>query len=71
MKAGKAPFASMEEVHRDKIHMNTVTGRYLMHQAMRRALGQPPMAEWSEELPREALLYFDGVLDAVFGTEKG
>lgn len=71
VKMGKAPFASMEEVHRDKIHMNTVTGRYLMHQAMRRALGQPPLAEWSEELTREDRLYFDGVLDAVFGTAKG
>ncbi len=70
VKAGKAPFTSMEEVYRDKIHMNTVTGRYLMHQAMRRALGQPSVAKWSRELPREARLYFDGVLDAVFGTEK-
>ncbi len=39
--AGKAPVADVSELYRDKVHMNVVTGRYLMHNAMRHALGQP------------------------------
>jgi hypothetical protein len=37
----RAPFKSFDELYRDSIHMTTETGRYLMHNLMRIALGQP------------------------------
>ncbi len=44
IRRGEAPFASLAELHRDKIHMKLDSGRYLMHNAMRAALGQPASA---------------------------
>jgi hypothetical protein len=40
-----APLASFKDLYRDDIHMTTQTGRYLMHNVMRRALGQAPSAQ--------------------------
>ena len=37
-------------------------GKYLMHNAMRRALGQPPSAAGFEKLKPEVKQYLDGVL---------
>ncbi|MEM9016092.1 MAG: hypothetical protein AAGC68_03700, partial [Verrucomicrobiota bacterium] len=61
--AGDAPFERIEEIYRDAIHMNTVTGRYLMHNAMRAALGQPRSAAGFPKLPAETREYLDTVLD--------
>ena len=55
-------------VKRDAIHMNVVTGRYMMHNAMREALGQPRSAKGYEKLDPKLKAYFDGVLD--WGEKK-
>lgn len=41
IKAGRAPLEDLASLYRDPIHMTQGRGRYLMHNAMRRALGQP------------------------------
>lgn len=38
--AGRGPFNSLSELFRDEVHLNE-TGRYLAHNAVRAALGQP------------------------------
>ena len=43
--------------------MNTVTGRYLMHNAMRHALGQSRSAEGFQKLDSKLKAYFDSILD--------
>ena len=43
--------------------MNVVSGRYLMHNAMRHALGQPRSAVGFEKLDPEHRAYFDALLD--------
>ena len=60
---GKAPWKDITEIYRDAIHMNTVTGRYLMHNAMRHALGQPRSAEGFQKLDSKLKAYFDSILD--------
>jgi len=37
----RAPFRSLSDLYRDDLHMTTSQGQYLMHNLMRRALGQP------------------------------
>ncbi len=59
---GKAPFKSMEDLHRDKIHMKMETGRYLMHNAMRIALGQPISSKGFEKTSEEHKHYFNKLL---------
>ena len=49
--------------------MDRVTGRYLMHNAMRIALGQPRSAAGFEQLPETIRVYLDGVLDALEAGE--
>ena len=63
--SGKAPIDAVTVLYRDKIHMNVVTGRYLMHNAMRNALGQPRSAAGFEKLEPEMQSYLDSVLDRV------
>jgi len=63
--AGKAPFAKVEDLYRDAIHMNVVTGRYLMHNAMRHALGQPRSGVGFEKIHPQVKAYFDGLLDTL------
>ena len=65
IEAGKAPIGDVVELYRDKVHMNVVTGRYLMHNAMRHALGQPRSAAGFEKLEPEMKAYLDSVLDRV------
>jgi len=65
--AGEAPFDAVEDLYRDAIHMNRVTGRYLMHNAMRRAFGLPRSTEGFDQLPPETQSYLDGVLDRLEG----
>lgn len=64
IEAGEAPFEKIEDVYRDAIHMNVVTGRYLMHNAMRLALGQPISAEAFPKIGEKEKAYFDSVLAA-------
>jgi len=61
----KAPLADVTELYRDKIHMNLVTGRYLMHNAMRHALGQPRSTTGFEKLDPKTGFYLDSILDRV------
>lgn len=60
--AGEAPWASVDQLYRDAIHMRTDTGRYLMHNAMRRALGQSPSTKGFEKVSAEHRRYLDSVL---------
>lgn len=62
VEAGKAPLKAVVDLHRDKIHMDLVTGRYLMHNAMRHALGQPESRKGFEKLTPEMKTYLDQVL---------
>jgi hypothetical protein len=39
---GAAPMSEVKDLYRDEIHMTHSHGRYLMHNLMRDALGQPP-----------------------------
>lgn len=65
IEAGKAPFKEVSDLHRDKIHVKIDTGRYLMHNCMRHALGQPRSAKHYEKLDPNIKEYLDGVLTAV------
>lgn len=60
--AGRAPIKSVAELYRDPIHMTHDHGKYLMHNAMRRALGQPLSAAGFENLNSEVKQYLDGLL---------
>lgn len=62
IKAGRAPFKKVSDLHRDKIHMSIATGRYLMHNCMRHALGQPLSDAHYEKTPPEIKAYLDTVL---------
>lgn len=65
VESGKAPFKDVSDLHRDKIHVKIDTGRYLMHNCMRHALGQPRSAKHYEKLDPKIKAYLDGVLTAV------
>ncbi len=69
--AGKAPFSAIEELYRDDIHLDVLTGRYLMHNAMRHALGQPRSVAGFEGLASPVKAYLDGVLDILPPVEDG
>ena len=60
--SGSAPFDDVAELHRDTIHMHRLPGRYLMHNAMRHAVGQPASADGYDELERGQKRYLDSVL---------
>ena len=60
--AGRAPFQKIEELYRDDIHLTLGAGRYLAHNAMRRALGQPRSDAGFEGLDPGQKKYLDGVL---------
>ncbi len=63
--AGKSPFERIEDLYRDDIHMNVVTGRYLMHNAMRHALGQTRSVGGFEAIPSPVKTYLDKILDSI------
>lgn len=65
VEADRAPFESVADLHRDAIHMKLDSGRYLMHNAMRHALGQPRSAAGFEKLDPKLKTYLDGVLDTL------
>jgi hypothetical protein len=60
--AKKAPIANVAELYRDEIHLTNDVGKYLMHNAMRRVLGQAPSAAGFEKLDPAVKKYLDGVL---------
>ena len=61
---GDAPIDSVLELHRDAIHMNVTSGRYLMHNLMRQAFGQPISSSGFNltEVSRELQEYLDAKL---------
>ncbi|NNJ26490.1 hypothetical protein [Alienimonas chondri] len=63
IEAGVGPFTALADVGRDAIHMNAGPGRYLMHNAMRQALGQPPTGQGFDLTP-EVRTYLDEKLAA-------
>lgn len=65
IRAGKAPFRRIEDLYRDDIHLDVVTGRYLMHNAMRHALGQPRSVAGFEKISSPVKDYLDRLLDAL------
>ena len=65
IESGEAPFEAIEDVYRDAIHMNVVTGRYLMHNVMRFAMGQPRSSKGFEKIPPNIKAYFDTILDTL------
>ena len=60
--AGRAPIKSVADLYRDPIHMTHNHGKYLMHNAMRRALGQPLSSAGFDNLNPDVKQYLDGVL---------
>lgn len=68
--AGQAPVKNVAELYRDPIHMTRDHGRYLMHNAMRRALDQPPSVAGFEKMDAELQKYLDGVLALLQTTPK-
>ena len=65
VKAGKAPVGDVAELHRDAIHMKLESGRYLMHNAMRHALGQPRSSKGFDKMNPKMKAYLDSVLDTL------
>lgn len=68
--AGRTPIKEVAELYRDPIHMTHNHGKYLMHNAMRRALGQPLSAAGFENLNPEVKQYLDGVLALLTTTSE-
>jgi Leucine Rich repeat len=60
--AKQAPIATVEDLYRDEIHVTNEAGKYLMHNAMRHALGQPPSVAGFEKIDPEVQKYLDGIL---------
>lgn len=61
--AGRAAIGGVDDLYRDTIHLTLDHGRYLMHNAMRRALGLPRSAAGFKNLDPNLKEYLDGVLD--------
>ncbi len=60
--AKQAPLEKVESLYRDDIHLTHETGQYLMHNAMRHALGQPISVVGFEKIDPAVRQYLDGVL---------
>ena len=60
--AGQAPVKKLVELYRDDIHLKADSGKYLMHNAMRFALGQPLSAAGFATTEPAMKQYLDGVL---------
>lgn len=56
------PFKSVKDLYRDDIHLTHDAGKYLAHNAMRRALGQTPSSKGFEKVDPKVKDYLDGVL---------
>lgn len=68
--AKQAPFANIADLYRDDIHMKLDTGRYLMHNAMRHALGQATSSAGFETVDPKVRTYLDGVLGLLHPTKE-
>jgi hypothetical protein len=66
--AGRAPLKDISELYRDAIHLTREHGRYLMHNAMRYAMGQPPSSAGFDKATPELKAYLDGVLELLRTT---
>ncbi|MDA0283146.1 MAG: hypothetical protein O3B86_07300, partial [Planctomycetota bacterium] len=60
--ARQAPIEKLEDLYRDAIHLTHSHGKYLVHNAMRRAMGQAPSAAGFKQLDPRVKQYLDGVL---------
>ncbi|MCA9017673.1 MAG: hypothetical protein KDA77_20280 [Planctomycetaceae bacterium] len=65
IKLNKAPFDQITDLYRDAIHMKTDSGRYLMHNAMRHAMGQPRSEKGYEKVDPKVKAYLNQVLDTL------
>ncbi len=66
--AGKAPLDNVELLYRDAIHLTLDHGRYLVHNAMRHAVGQPRSSAGFGKLDPKLKQYLDGVLSLLDKT---
>ena len=66
--AGNAPLDNLETLYRDAIHLTLDHGRYLAHNAMRRALGQPRSSDGFPKQDPKLKPYLDGVLSLLDTT---
>ena len=64
-RAGDAPIDDIAELYRDSIHMTHSGGRYLMHNAMRIALGQPISRAGFDQLDDDLRAYLDEKLRSI------
>ena len=64
---GRTPFDSVAVLYRDVQHMSYGAGRYLMHNAMRAALGEEPSAA-GFRLPPDDKRYLDSLLASAIGA---
>ncbi len=62
IETGKAPLENIEQMYRDSIHMTIGPGRYLMHNMMRKAMGQKSISDGFPEFDAELKTYLDGVM---------
>ncbi|MCH9654525.1 MAG: hypothetical protein K0U86_05880 [Planctomycetes bacterium] len=62
IKKNKAPLKQITDLYRDAIHMKTDSGRYLMHNAMRHAMGQSRSDKGYEKLDPKMKQYLNQVL---------
>lgn len=62
IKNNQAPLDQISDLYRDAIHMKTDSGRYLMHNAMRHAMGQPRSDKGYEKMDPKMKQYLNQVL---------
>ncbi|MFK7776867.1 MAG: hypothetical protein QM501_01935 [Gimesia sp.] len=65
IKNNKAPLNQISDLYRDAIHMKTDSGRYMMHNAMRHAMGQSRSDKGYEKLDPKMKQYLNTVLDTL------
>jgi hypothetical protein len=67
--AKRAPLENLQSLYRDAIHLTLDHGRYLSHNSMRRAMGQPRSAKGFPKQDPELKRYLDGVLSLLDTSE--
>lgn len=65
IKNKKAPLTQISDLYRDVIHMKIDSGRYLMHNAMRHAMGQPRSEKGYEKMDPKLKQYLNQVLSTL------
>ena len=66
IQANQAPFDKLEDIYRDAIHMKLNTGRYLMHNTVRKAIGQPMRTTGFPEADPAIIEYLNELLKKDF-----